>query len=67
MPKFHPKITRCQGCSKLESDCSDLPFHSMPVHRTDGLDTVVICTQFQQMNHGASLRQRNYSRKERHD
>ena len=30
----------------LELNCSHLPFHTMPVHRQDGTDVVVICTQF---------------------
>ena len=53
---YYPKGGRCQGCSKRLADCSALPFESMPVHRRDGQDVVVICTEFRQTNHGASLR-----------
>jgi len=42
----HPKRSRCQSCSKRLDNCSHLPFHTMPVHRQDGTDVVVICTQF---------------------
>lgn len=42
---YHPKRSRCQLCSKRLHNCS-LPFHTMPVHRQDGTDVVVICTQF---------------------
>ena len=42
----HPKRSRCQSCAKRLDNCSHLPFHTMPVHRQDGTDAVVICTQF---------------------
>jgi len=42
----HPKGGRCDACAKRLDDCSHLPFHTMPVHRQDGADVVVICTQF---------------------
>lgn len=43
----HPKAARCAACAKRLDDCSHLPFHTMPVHRHDGADVVVvICTQF---------------------
>jgi hypothetical protein len=42
----YPKRSRCQACSKRLHNCSNLPFHTMPVHRQDGADTVVICTEF---------------------
>jgi hypothetical protein len=42
----YPKRSRCKNCSKRLPDCSHLPFHTMPVHRQDGSDVVVICTQF---------------------
>lgn len=43
---YHPKRSRCQGCTKRLHDCSYLPFNTMPVHRQDGTDVVVICTEF---------------------
>jgi hypothetical protein len=42
----YPKGGRCRACTKRLSNCSHLPFHTMPVHRQDGSDVVVICTQF---------------------
>lgn len=42
----HPKGGRCGACAKRLDNCSHLPFHQMPVHRQDGADVVVICTQF---------------------
>lgn len=42
----YPKGGRCRACTKRLSNCSSLPFHTMPVHRQDGTDVVVICTQF---------------------
>lgn len=49
MPKYHqkfyPKAARCRTCSKQHADCSRLPFETMPVHRRDGQDVTVICTQ----------------------
>lgn len=54
--RFYPKGGRCRGCAKRLDDCSALPFHSMPVYRTDGADTVVICTSFRQLNHDNSLK-----------
>ena len=56
MPNYYPKAGRCRACLKQHADCSRLPFHTMPVHRRDGQDVSVICTQFQQLNHGASLK-----------
>lgn len=56
MTNFYPKAGRCRGCAMLHADCSALPFETMPVHRRDGQDVVVICTEFRQTNHGASLR-----------
>lgn len=43
----HHKVSRCAACAKRLDDCSSLPFHTMPVHRQDGADAVVICTQFE--------------------
>lgn len=31
------------------------PFHTMPAHKRDGSDVVVICTEYRQVNRGASL------------
>jgi hypothetical protein len=45
-----PKRSRCQSCTKRLDNCSHLPFHTMPVHRQDGVDVVVICTEFQTAN-----------------
>jgi hypothetical protein len=42
----YPKGGRCKGCSKRLDNCIHLPFQAMPVHRQDGTDVVVICTQF---------------------
>lgn len=48
----HPKPARCKGCARRQdrSHCKTLPFHTMPVHRQDGVDVVVICTEFQTAN-----------------
>lgn len=54
--RFYPKGGRCRACAKQRDDCSALPFHTMPKHRTDGSDTVVICTEFRQLNHDDSLK-----------
>lgn len=59
---YYPKAGRCRGCAKLHDNCSALPFETMPVHRRDGQDVVVICTDFRQTNHGASLRAATRSR-----
>ena len=56
MTNFYPKGGRCQGCAKRDDNCSALPFHTMPVHRRDGEDAVVICTEYRQANHGASFK-----------
>lgn len=47
MPNYYPKAGRCRACLKQHANCSHLPFHTMPVHRRDGQDVSVICTQFQ--------------------
>jgi hypothetical protein len=44
---FYPKGGRCAACSKRLHDCSTLPFEQMPIHRREGRDVVVICTNFQ--------------------
>ncbi|WP_447593629.1 DUF4406 domain-containing protein [Aquipseudomonas campi] len=43
---YHPKAGRCRACTKLWDDCSALPFNTMPVHRKDGTDAIVICTEY---------------------
>lgn len=63
MSSYHPKAGRCRGCAKLHADCSALPFETMPVHRRDGQDVVVICTEFRQTNHGASLKEQTRRRR----
>ncbi|GAB7559197.1 hypothetical protein nrt1_33930 [Pseudomonas aeruginosa] len=55
MVNYDPKEGRCTGCSKRLDDCSALPFHTMPAHKRDGSDVVVICTEYRQVNRGASL------------
>lgn len=55
MTTYYPKGGRCSACAKRYDDCSALPFHTMPVHRDDGTDAVVICTEFRQANHDAPL------------
>ena len=52
---YYPKGGRCAACTKQNDDCSTLPFNTMPVHRRDGCDVVVICNQFRQLNHSTSL------------
>lgn len=42
----YPKGGRCSACTKRLDNCSHLPFRAMPVHRQDGTDVVVICTEF---------------------
>lgn len=42
----HRKRSPCQSCAKRLDNCSHLPFHTMPVHRHDGLDVVMICAEF---------------------
>ncbi|WP_165667953.1 hypothetical protein [Metapseudomonas otitidis] len=55
--RYYPRRARCQNCTDCHNDCSRLPFHTMPVYRQDGVDTVVICTEFRQANYCESLRQ----------
>lgn len=50
MPNYYPKAGRCRACIKQHADCSRLPFHTMPVHRRDGQDASVICTQYVPFN-----------------
>lgn len=54
--RYYPRRARCQNCTECHNDCSNLPFHTMPVYRQDGVDTVVICTEFRQANYCGSLR-----------
>lgn len=56
-PHYYPRRARCQNCADCHNDCSRLPFHTMPVYRQDGVDTVVICTEFREANYCESLRQ----------
>lgn len=56
MTNYYPKGGRCQGCAKRQQDCSSQDFDKMPVHRRDGQDVVVICTEFRQLNHGATMK-----------
>ncbi|MCY1358646.1 hypothetical protein D9M69_451880 [compost metagenome] len=56
MTNYYPKGGRCSACQKAHDDCSALPFHTMPVHQRDGADVVVICNEFRQANHDASLK-----------
>jgi hypothetical protein len=57
MTNYYPKGGgRCSACARRYDDCSALPFDAMPVHRRDGADVVVICTEFRQANHDASLK-----------
>ena len=43
---YQPKAGRCRACTKLWEDCSVLPFEKMPIHRQDGTDAIVICTEY---------------------
>ncbi|MFC0667043.1 hypothetical protein ACFSKY_22430 [Azotobacter chroococcum] len=52
----YPKGGRCRHCTKLHDNCSGLPFETMPVHRHDGADVVVICTEYQQINRNATMK-----------
>ncbi|MEE4460766.1 hypothetical protein V2S84_01225 [Azotobacter chroococcum] len=54
----YPKAGRCRACTKLHDDCSGLPFDKMPVHRRDGADVVVICTEFEQINRNETMKDR---------
>lgn len=56
---YYPKGGRCGACAKAKDNCSHLDFSKMPVHRRDGCDVVVICTEFRQLNHDAGLRDRS--------
>ncbi|WP_390483343.1 hypothetical protein [Pseudomonas guariconensis] len=57
MTQYYPKAGRCRGCEKVSANCSSLDFASMPVHRRDGADVVVICTEFRQVNRADSLKE----------
>lgn len=59
---YYPKGGRCAHCQHAHRDCSSLPFDTMPVHRRDGVDVVVICTEFRQINHHDSLAERERRR-----
>ena len=65
-PQFYPRRVRCDGCAKRDADCTGLPFSSMPVHRRDGADVVVICTEFRQTNHCASHRDKQAPIRRKH-
>jgi len=65
MPDYYPKGGRCQACAKRLADCSALPFDAMPVHRRDSQVVVMICTEFRQTDHGASLKAESRSRSRR--
>ncbi|SFY33118.1 hypothetical protein [Azotobacter vinelandii] len=54
----YPKAGRCRHCTKLHDNCSGLPFETMPVHRRDGSDAVVICTEFDQINRNETMKDR---------
>lgn len=41
----YPQKARCRTCAKRLFKCQ-LPFHTMPVHRRDGADATVICTEY---------------------
>ena len=43
---YYPKGSLCISCVHRARNCSGLPFRQMPVHRADGIDAVVICTDF---------------------
>lgn len=53
---YYPKGGRCKACTKVNEDCSKLPFDKMPVHRRDGADIAVICTEFEQVNRNESMK-----------
>lgn len=59
MPNYYPKRDRCSSCTKRSFNCQQLPFHTMPVHRRDGIDVIVKCTEYRQLNHQESLRDKN--------
>ena len=47
---YFPKGGQCVACTRrLDTNCKNLPFHEMKVHRTDGSDAVVICSYFERM------------------
>lgn len=54
--KYFPRRARCQNCVDCHNDCSGKTLKGMPIYRQDGIDTIVICTDFRQANHYESLR-----------
>lgn len=52
---YYPRRARCQNCVDCHNDCTTLPFEGMPIYRQDGVDTIVICTEFRQANRFESL------------
>lgn len=67
MPEIihHPKGSMCATCTRARADCSALPFASMPVHRRDGADVVVICTHFERDQSAADRRFWNIKSRQR--
>lgn len=57
----YPKAGRCRHCTRLHEDCSSLPFSTMPVHRRDGSDVVVICTEYRQINRNETMKDRRHA------
>lgn len=52
---YYPKGGRCAGCTDRLNDCSSLPFHTMKVHRRDGVDAVVICNRYRPVDDGEEV------------
>lgn len=47
-PAYQPKGSQCIACKHRDSNCSGLPFETMPVYRRQPDGTiVVICAEFQ--------------------
>lgn len=53
--KYYPKGGRCAGCADRLADCSKLPFHTMKVHRRDGVDVAVICDRYRPAGEGEEV------------
>lgn len=54
--KYYPVAARCRTCTRQHNDCRSLPFDQMPVHRRDGCDVSVICSEFDRFGDEPSTR-----------
>jgi hypothetical protein len=42
----YPNGDMCMNCTKLYEKCNHLPFEEMRKHKQDGVDYIVICSDY---------------------